>query len=146
VAGIGGVGIIVRMTTGQERATRNPITLARRLIGGGVSLARLQADQAKAEMIENLGQLKGGMLRIVIAIAILVAVIIELLAFVMAVLVSAGLWWVALLLIVALIAVAVLLAWSGIKDVRSTNFKPEQTIASVKEDIEWAKNRLLRRG
>lgn len=146
MAGIGGVGIIVRMTTGQERATRNPITLARRLIGGGVSLARLQADQAKAEMIENLGQLKGGMLRIVIAIAILVAVIIELLAFVMAVLVSAGLWWVALLLIVALIAVAVLLAWSGIKDVRSTNFKPEQTIASVKEDIEWAKNRLLRRG
>jgi len=30
--------------------------------------------------------------------------------------------------------------------VTSTNFTPEETIASVKEEIEWAKNRLLRRG
>jgi hypothetical protein len=35
--------------------------------------------------------------------------------------------------------------WRGIKQVSSTNFTPEETIASVKEDISWAKTRLLRR-
>lgn len=134
------------MTTGQERPTRNPITLAKRLIGGGVTLAKLHADQAKAEMAANASQLKGGAVRIAIAAAILVAVVILLLAFVVAVLVAIGLWWVALLLIVALLVIAGLLGWSGLKEVQATKFTPEQTIASVKEDIEWAKNRLLRRG
>lgn len=133
------------MTTDQERPVRNPIALARRLIGGGLVLARLHVAEAKAEMAQNLGQLKGGILRIVVAIAILVAIIIQLLAFIMAVLVSAGLWWVALLLIVAFVVVAGLLAWSGVRDLRSTKFTPEQTLEAVKEDIEWAKNRLLRR-
>ena len=32
-----------------------------------------------------------------------------------------------------------LLGWRGIKQVTSTKFTPEETIASVKEDIEWAK-------
>ena len=39
-----------------------------------------------------------------------------------------------------------LLGWRGIKQVTSTNFTPEETIAAVKEDVEWAKTRLLRRG
>ena len=39
-----------------------------------------------------------------------------------------------------------LLGWRGVKQVTSTKFTPEETIAAVKEDIEWPKTRLLRRG
>jgi hypothetical protein len=53
---------------------------------------------------------------------------------------------VALIFVVALIALAGLLGWRGIKQVTSTNFTPEETIAAVKEDVEWAKTRLLKRG
>lgn len=133
------------MTTGPARPTRNPIALARRLVAGGVKLARLEVARGRAEMAANLGQLRGGIVRILIAIAILLAVLILLLAFVVAVLVAAGLWWVALLIIIGLVVVAGLLAWRGIARVRDTRFTPEETIASVKEDIEWAKSRLLRR-
>jgi hypothetical protein len=62
------------------------------------------------------------------------------------VLVAIGLWWVALIVLVLLAMVGGLLAWRGIKRVTSTKFTPEETIAAVKEDVEWAKNRLLRRG
>jgi hypothetical protein len=37
------------------------------------------------------------------------------------------------------------LGWRGIKRVSSTKFTPEETIAAVKEDVEWAKSRLLKR-
>ncbi len=133
------------MTTGAQRSTSNPITLVRRLISGGVALAKLEVQRGKAEMAANLGQLKGGVLKLVIAVAIIVAVVIELLAFIIAVLVASGLWWVALLVIIGMIVVAGLLAWRGIKDVQQTKFTPEETIAAVKEDITWAKTRLLRR-
>ena len=49
-------------------------------------------------------------------------------------------------MLLILVIGAGLLAWSGIRRVTSTKFTPEETIASVKEDVEWAKNRLLRRG
>jgi hypothetical protein len=52
---------------------------------------------------------------------------------------------VALLVLVALLVIAGLLGWSGIRRVQSTKFTPEETIASVKEEIAWAKTRLLRR-
>ena len=61
-------------------------------------------------------------------------------------LVVIGLWWVALIFVILLVVMAGLLAWRGIKRVTSTTFTPEETIAAVKEDVEWAKTRLLRRG
>lgn len=133
------------MTTGEPQPTRNPITLARRLVSGGVALARIHADQAKAEMMANLGQIKGGLIRVVIAVAIVIVVLVELLAFLVSLAVSAGLWWVALIVIVALLAVAGVLAWTGVRSLAAAKFTPDETIASVKEDIEWAKTRLLRR-
>ena len=81
-----------------------------------------------------------------IAAALAFMFLIGLVAFVMAVLVAIGLWWVALIVLALLLVGAGLLAWRGIKRVTSTKFTPEETIAAVKEDVEWAKNRLLRRG
>ena len=135
------------MTTGEApRRRENAFTLVRRLVSGGVTLAKLEVQRGRQEMARNLGQLKGGVLRLAIAAALAVIFLIGLLAFIMAVLVMIGLWWVALILLLVLVAGAGLLAWSGIRRVTSTKFTPEETIAAVKEDVEWAKNRLLRRG
>jgi hypothetical protein len=134
------------MTTGDApRRRENPFTLVKRMVSGGVSLAKLEVQRGRQEMAANLGQLKGGVVMLAIAAAILVMFVIALLAFIIAVLVVIGLWWVALILLVVMLAIAGLLAWQGIKKVSSTKFTPEETIASVKEEIEWAKARLLKR-
>jgi hypothetical protein len=134
------------MTTGDaHRPSENAFTLLKRMVSGGVSLAKLEVQRGRQEMARNLGTLKGGILLLAIAAAVVFVFVIALVAFVMAVLVAIGLWWVALLLLFLLLAVAGLLAWRGIKRVTSTKFTPEETMASVKEDIEWAKSRLLKR-
>jgi hypothetical protein len=134
------------MTTGDApRRRENAFTLLKRLVSGGVSLAKLEIQRGRQEMAANLGHLKGGIVLLAIAAALVIVFVIALIAFVMAVLVAIGLWWVALLLLVLLLAIAGLLAWRGIKRVSSTKFTPEETIAAVKEDVEWAKSRLLKR-
>jgi hypothetical protein len=134
------------MTTGDApRRRENAITLLKRLVSGGVTLAKLEVRHVREEMARNLGQLKGGILNLAIALALVIVFLIALIAFLIAVLVVIGLWWVALILIALLLLVAGLLAWRGIGKIRSTTFTPEETIASVKEEIEWAKRRLLRR-
>ena len=135
------------MTTGDTpRRRENAFTLVRRLVSGGVALAKLEVQRGRQEIARNLGQLKGGIIMLAIAAALAFMFLIGLVAFVMAVLVAIGLWWVALIVLALLLIGAGLLAWRGIKRVTSTKFTPEETIAAVKEDVEWAKNRLLRRG
>jgi len=137
------------MTRGDASPRRprrdNAFTLVKRLVSGGLALAKLEVQRGRQEMAHNLGRLKGGILRLAIAGALALVFLISLVAFIMAVLVVIGLWWVALILILLLLVVIGLLAWSGIKRVTSTKYTPEETIASVKEEIAWAKNRLLRR-
>lgn len=135
------------MTTGDTpRRRENAFTLVKRLVSGGVALAKLEVQRGRQEIARNLGQLKGGILMLAIAAALGFMFLIGLVAFVMAVLVAIGLWWVAVIVLALLVIGAGLLAWRGIKRVTSTKFTPEETIAAVKEDVEWAKNRLLRRG
>ncbi|MBA3587265.1 MAG: phage holin family protein [Chloroflexi bacterium] len=135
------------MTTGDaSRKRENAFTLVKRLVSGGVTLAKLEVRRGRQEMARNLGELKGGILLLAVAAALALVFLIGLVAFIMAVLVLIGLWWVALILLVLLLIGAGLLAWRGIKRVTSTKYTPEETIAAVKEDVEWAKNRLLRRG
>lgn len=128
------------------RRRENAFTLVKRLVSGGVSLAKLEVRRGRQEMVKNLGHLRGGVIKLAIAAALVLAFLIALIAFVIAVLVIIGLWWVALIVVLALVALAAFIAWRGIKQVTSTSFTPEETIASVKEDLEWAKNRLLKRG
>jgi hypothetical protein len=135
------------MTTGDApRRRENALTLVRRLVSGGVSLAKLEVQRGRQEMAANLGQLRGGILKLAVAAGLALFFLIALLAFIIAVLVVIGLWWVALILLAVLVLLAVMLARMGIKQVSSTSFTPEETIASVKEDIAWAKSRLLKRG
>lgn len=135
------------MTTGETpRRRENVFTLVKRLVSGGVSLAKLEVQRGREEMGRNLRSLKGGVIKLAIAAVLVLLFLIALIAFVIALLVVIGLWWVALVLVIALAGLAGFLAWRGIKQVTSTSFTPEETIASVKEDLAWAKNRLLRRG
>ncbi len=135
------------MTTDDtSRRRENAFTLVKRLLSGGVNLAKLELQRGRQEIAQNLGHLKGGVLMLAVAAALAFMFFIALVAFVMAVLVAIGLWWVALIVLALLLVFAALLAWRGIKRVSSTKFTPEETIAAVKEDVEWAKNRLLRRG
>ncbi len=128
------------------RRRENAFTLVKRLVSGGVSLAKLEVRRGRQEMAKNLVHLRGGVIKLAIAAALVLTFLIALIAFVIAVLVVIGLWWVALIVVLALDAFAGFIAWRGIKQVTSTSFTPEETIASVKEDLEWAKNRLLKRG
>ncbi len=93
------------MTTGDApRRRENAFTLVKRLVSGGVTLAKLEVQRGRQEMARNLGQLKGGVLqsrdrggagrRLPHRRS---------LAFIMAVLVAIGLWWVALILLVVLL-------------------------------------------
>ena len=134
------------MTTGDApRRRENAFTLVKRLVSGGVALAKLEVASARQEMARNVAHLRGGILMLAIAAALVIMFVIGLVAFVMAVLVAIGLWWVDLIILVLLLIVAFLLVRGGIGRVSSTKFTPEETIASVKEDIEWAKSRLLKR-
>ena len=134
------------MTTGDApRRRENVFTLAKRMLSGGVNLAKLEVKHGRQEMGENLAHLRGGIIKLALAAGLALAFLIALLAFIIAVLVAIGLWWVALIFVVAIIALAGFLGWRGIKQVTSTKFTPEETMAAVKEDIAWAKNRLLRR-
>jgi hypothetical protein len=134
------------MTTGDApRRRENAFTLVKRLVSGGVALAKLEIASARQEMARNLGQLRGGILLVAMAAALVFVFVIGLIAFLISVLVVIGLWWVALIFVLLLLALAGLLGWQGIRRVSSTTFTPEETIASVKEDLEWAKSRLLKR-
>ena len=125
--------------------TSNPFTLVRRLVSGGVALAKLEVRRGRQEMTQSLGQLRGGVIMLALAAAVVIAFVVAFIAFIIALLVAGGFWWVALIVLVAMLLFAGLLGWTGFKRVRSTKFTPEETIASVKEDIAWAKTRLLRR-
>ncbi|MEO7295975.1 MAG: phage holin family protein [Candidatus Limnocylindria bacterium] len=134
------------MTTGNSHRRReSAFTLVKRLVTGGVTLAKLEVRRGREEITRNLGQLKGGIVLLAIAAALGLVFLIAFVAFIVAVLVVIGLWWVALIVLVLLLLGIGLLAWNGIKRVTSTKYTPEETIAAVKEDVAWAKNRLLRR-
>jgi len=51
-------------------------------------------------------------------------------------------WLAALIVGVVVAIVAVVLAMLGYQRVKQVNFKPEQTVDTVKEDVEWVKQRV----
>lgn len=119
---------------------------ARRLIAGVIGLAKLEIAHGRAEIGEMVGRATGGVVMILIAVGLVVLALIAFLVFlILAIAALSGLpgWLVALIVVFLLGIIAVILVWRGIKRIQIG--PPEETIASVKEDIAWAK-RLLRRG
>ncbi|MEO8251042.1 MAG: phage holin family protein [Chloroflexota bacterium] len=135
------------MTNRDELPPRqSAFALARRLVSGFVALGRLELQHGRQEIGAMLATARRGVVMIGIAIGLVFAALITLLvAVIMALAALTGLpaWLMALLLTLVLIGVAGLIAYSGIRRLKIG--PPEETIASVKEEVAWAR-RLIRRG
>lgn len=121
------------------------VGLARQLVGGLVGLAKIEVRHGRQEIGAMLATTKGAAIRIGIGLAFLILALIAFVAFIVlgiAALTGLPSWLIALIAFVVFALVAGLLAYSGIRRIRVG--PPEETIASVKEDIAWAK-RLLKR-
>ncbi len=121
--------------------------LARQLVGGFVGLAKLEVQHGRQEIGQSIGHAKGGAIYFALAAGLALFALITLLLFIilgLSALTGLPGWLWALIVFVVLGFLAGLLAWRGYGQVRQIRPKPEATIASVKEDIAWAK-RLIRR-
>jgi len=128
-----------------EPQNESIIGLARSVVRGFVALARLEVTRARQEIAGMASESLAGVIRVAIAAGLVIMAAISALLFViLGIAALSGLpgWLVALLVSVVLTALAALLAWRGIRRIRIG--PPEETIASLKEDVAWAK-RLLRR-
>lgn len=122
------------------------LALARRLVSGLVALARLEFQHGRQEVGAMLAQARGAVVLIGIAVALLFAALIALtVALILGVATLLGWpgWLVSLIVTLVLVALAGLLVWRGIRRIKIG--PPEETIASVREEVAWAK-RLIRRG
>jgi Putative Actinobacterial Holin-X, holin superfamily III len=135
-------------SSGAPRRRENVITLVRRLASGGVTLVKLEAQRGRQEVTENVIQYRTGVVLLSVAfgltiLAVIVLVILLILG--LAALTGIPAWVISLFLFVLLLAIAAFIAWRGVVKIQSSNFTPDETMAALKEDLEWAK-RLLRRG
>jgi uncharacterized membrane protein YqjE len=132
------------MTTRDQPPRReNAFALVRRLVTGGVGLIRLEIQHGRQEIAERIrGNLRAAMLFGIAAAFGLLSLIalVNLVIALVALLVPT--WLAALIVLLLFVVLAGLFGFLGVRRVRSP--VPEETIASVKEDLQWAK-RLLRR-
>jgi len=134
------------MSQRDEAPRTSAFALAKQLIGGFVGLAKLEIQHGRQEIGAMLATAKGGVIMIGIALGLLFGALITLvIALVagLAALLGWPIWLMALLVTVALVAIAAFLGYRGIRRLRIG--PPEETIASVREEVAWAK-RLMRRG
>jgi uncharacterized membrane protein YqjE len=119
--------------------------LARQLVSGFVSLAKLEMQHGRQEIGVMLASLQGAAVLLGIAVGLVFAALITLVVAVilgLAALTGLPAWLMAVIVFIVLVALAAFLAWRGIRRIRVG--PPEETIASVKEDMAWAR-RLMRR-
>jgi uncharacterized membrane protein YqjE len=132
------------MTTRDQPPRReSAFALVRRLVTGGVALVRLEITHGKQEVGERIrGNLRAAMLFGIAAAFGLLALIavVNLVIALIALLVPT--WLAALIALILFVVLAGLFGFLGTRRIR--NPVPEETIASVKEDLAWAK-RLLKR-
>ena len=130
---------------GDQARGESIIGLARQLITGAVALGRLEVEQGRQEVGEMLATTRSGAVRIGIGLAFLILALIALVVFLVlliAALTGVPGWIIAAILFIVFLAIGGPLAWVGARRIRIG--PPERTMASVREDIAWAK-RLLRR-
>jgi uncharacterized membrane protein YqjE len=124
------------------------VGLGRELVGGFIGLAKLEVQHGRQEMGQSLGHVKGAVILFALAAGLALFALITLLVFIILGLAALTGWpgWLWALIVFLLLGVgAGLLGVAGFRQAREIKPKPDETIASVKEDIAWAK-RLIRRG
>jgi arginine exporter protein ArgO len=119
--------------------------LARQLMSGFVALATLELQHGRQEIGVMLAGVRRGAILIGIALALVFTALITIVvALILGLAALTGLpaWLMALIVFFVLLALAGLLGWRGLRHLRVG--APEETIASVREDMAWAR-RLMRR-
>jgi uncharacterized membrane protein YqjE len=122
------------------------IALARQLVSGVIELARLELTRGRQELGQMASDVRTGLVLMGISFGLLFMALMVLLIFLVVFIAEVtGLrpWMVALFALVVLIFAGALVGLLGFRKIQVG--PPEETIESVREDIEWAK-RLLRRG
>ena len=121
--------------------------LVRRLVGQARDLAGLHLRSAREEIGDALDAVKAAAILFLVALLVLwlglvVGVVFVILG--LADLLGLPAWLIALAALGVVMVAAILLAWAGVRRLRRARFVPEETIASVREDLEWAKRRIGR--
>jgi uncharacterized integral membrane protein len=112
------------------------------------ALVRTEVQLAKTEIIERAGQFASGLVMLIAGGLLLYAALLVLLFAAALGLGQAFDWWATMpwlapLVIGALVAViGVALLMKGRGDVRPSNLVPRRTVASIKEDASWAKEKV----
>jgi len=124
---------------------QSAFALVRQLISGMVGLAKLELQHGRQEIGAMLASARTGVIFIGIALALVFAALMSLtvaLILALAALLGWPGWVMAVLVTLLLVGIAGLLTWRGIRRIKIG--PPEETIASVREEVAWAK-RLMRR-
>ena len=108
------------------------------------TLIRQELDLARTEMTARAGRMSRGGAMVGIGGALLYAAVLGAMAFVILALVEVGLSpWLAALLVTIIVAVAGgLLVMAGQDALRKADLVPRRTIDTIREDADWAKERL----
>ena len=126
-------------------STRQRLPVLLRSIGSDVSLLmKQQADLAKQELKEKAGEkaMGGGLL---LAAGILALFVLGFLGFAGAEALDLVLpAWAAFLIVAAVYLIGAFIAAVAGRQAVTTPATPEQTVQTVKEDVEWAKRKLRR--
>jgi Putative Actinobacterial Holin-X, holin superfamily III len=125
---------------------RSVFALARQLIADVIALAKLELQHGRQEIGLMLVGAKRGAILIGIALALILMALIALVAaLILGLAALTGLpdWAMAVIVFLLLLMIAGLLGYRGVRRIRIG--PPAETIASVQEEIAWAK-RLTRRG
>jgi len=106
------------------------------LVRQEVDLAKTEMTQKASRVLKNIGFLAiGGAVAYAGFLAIIAAVIILLAAILP--------WWLSALLVgVVIAAIGAFLIWKGLDALKKEDLVPRQTIETLKEDQEWAKEQV----
>jgi tetrahydromethanopterin S-methyltransferase subunit C len=131
------------MVNRDEPRNESIISLARQAVSGAIGLARLEMQHGRQEVQQRIGTNARAMMFFAIAAVFgLLALIALVCTLVLALAILLPGWLAALIWLIVFAIIGAVLAFQGRRRLR--NPVPQETIASVKEDIAWAK-RLIRR-
>jgi hypothetical protein len=107
------------------------------------TLVHQELELARAEMTQKATQASRNVAKVVIGGAIAYAGFLAFLAAVIAGLATVIPWWLAALVVAVVVAVVgYFLAQSALNALRRESLAPKQTIRSIKENAEWAKEQV----
>jgi hypothetical protein len=131
------------MVNRDEPRNESIIGLARQAVSGAIGLARLEMQHGRQEVQQRIGTNARAMMFFAIAAVFgLLALIALVCTLVLALAILLPGWLAALIWLIVFAIIGAVLVFQGRRRLR--NPVPQETIASVKEDIAWAK-RLIRR-